>query len=518
MGDYESGYDAKYGYNRNAFAHKTIGTVIMGRVVKLIVTPIGLTSEAVHHHKDKKKRSESQPDVRVITGATTTPENNLRQDLVSLAEGQGDKPSPVCVKVPGNEADELIASNQAVPADGETATHELVLDDGRDDGIERDEGDWALDEAASETEVKSESDEHRDGKKEKLSVQVAIHNTQPAKPKDGSRSRKIASNKLPFPVILPQRRPGTKARGFVRAYAPLLQDSGISQDIFLSFLKEFHRAAQASPIFDVIMVATAIAGFYPDMLIGMALQAIQIAAGIGQEIQERLRTNKFLDQANKELFIPNGLFALIVTYKSGDSEQTEIGTKTIDLGASALAKYGDASVQPERTTSVEGEDKEKQGRVDEMKEKMKRLRIASGETHGEAEFPVTCAPLTFPALDAIAATTSATNNGSSEGVANSIKAKTKSTSKFVNYYFDRRAQAIYVSHTQSFKAVPWHYPNIACQLTERKGRTKSSVNSDIPDGSSSSSIPIPLCRPEQRNQHALLHADNGWAVQGRAVS
>ena len=152
-----------------------------------------------------------------------------------------------------------------------------------------------------------------------------------------------------------------------------------------------------------------------------------------------MRTNKFLNQANRDLFIPNGLFALIVTYKTGESEQTEIGTKTIDIGASAMAKYGDASL-----TSTEGDGgggREKKVILDGTKEKMKRLRIASGETHGEAELPVTCAPLIFPALDAA----SGNDPVAREGVVNSVKAKSKSASKFVSDYFDRRAQATYVS-------------------------------------------------------------------------
>ena len=41
---------------------------------------------------------------------------------------------------------------------------------------------------------------------------------------------------LPAPVILPQRRPKNKQRGFVRGYAPLLGEcSGIDQQTFLDF-------------------------------------------------------------------------------------------------------------------------------------------------------------------------------------------------------------------------------------------------------------------------------------------
>ena len=76
---------------------------------------------------------------------------------------------------------------------------------------------------------------------------------------------------------------------------------------------------------------------------------------------------------------------------------------------------------------------------------MKQLRIASGEMHGEAEMPVTCAPLIFPALDAAAAASpSAKEERSGEGIGSNIKAKSKSAPKFVNDYYDRRAQASYV--------------------------------------------------------------------------
>lgn len=43
--------------------------------------------------------------------------------------------------------------------------------------------------------------------------------------------------RLPCPVIIPQRRPRNKDRGFVRAYAPVLRDCGIDQEVFLQFLE-----------------------------------------------------------------------------------------------------------------------------------------------------------------------------------------------------------------------------------------------------------------------------------------
>jgi hypothetical protein len=54
--------------------------------------------------------------------------------------------------------------------------------------------------------------------------------------------------RLPCPVIIPQRRPGSKKRGFVRAYAPALADCGISQDVFLKFISDFHKTSHVSDL------------------------------------------------------------------------------------------------------------------------------------------------------------------------------------------------------------------------------------------------------------------------------
>jgi hypothetical protein len=51
---------------------------------------------------------------------------------------------------------------------------------------------------------------------------------------------------IPGPVVIPQRRPGSKFRGFVRAYAPELADCGISQDMFLEFLEDIYESSKVS--------------------------------------------------------------------------------------------------------------------------------------------------------------------------------------------------------------------------------------------------------------------------------
>jgi hypothetical protein len=54
---------------------------------------------------------------------------------------------------------------------------------------------------------------------------------------------------LSCPVIIPQKRPGGKTRGFIRAYAPDLEACGIDQSSFLDFEYGFERAIRLSPAF-----------------------------------------------------------------------------------------------------------------------------------------------------------------------------------------------------------------------------------------------------------------------------
>ena len=69
---------------------------------------------------------------------------------------------------------------------------------------------------------------------------------------------------LPKPVVLPQRRPRNKQRGFIRAYAPSLGECvAIDQKTFLDVISTWDHASKASPIFDVLNLACFAVGFIP---------------------------------------------------------------------------------------------------------------------------------------------------------------------------------------------------------------------------------------------------------------
>jgi hypothetical protein len=65
--------------------------------------------------------------------------------------------------------------------------------------------------------------------------------------------------RLAAPVILPQKRPRSKGRGFVRAYAPMLADCGIDQSTFVEFLDTFDKSTHVS----VAKIRTLIRSSYP---------------------------------------------------------------------------------------------------------------------------------------------------------------------------------------------------------------------------------------------------------------
>ena len=60
---------------------------------------------------------------------------------------------------------------------------------------------------------------------------------------------------LPAPVVIPQRRPNARDRGFLCAYAPALAACDISQEVFVDFLDGFRNQAKKGGAFVVLNIA-----------------------------------------------------------------------------------------------------------------------------------------------------------------------------------------------------------------------------------------------------------------------
>lgn len=102
---------------------------------------------------------------------------------------------------------------------------------------EDDEGDWLRDD--TQAEISPYDQEMVD---EPESVKQILGDFGKQHPGILSSTRPDIKQGLTVPIIIPERRPGSKHRGFVRAYAPILIDCGIDQDTFMDFLVGFEAS------------------------------------------------------------------------------------------------------------------------------------------------------------------------------------------------------------------------------------------------------------------------------------
>ena len=196
-------------------------------------------------HKESRARSKSPgPSRSSNTDQDASRQSNLNartENIPPYAPPAYDTLNPdsaqcgVVETADEKQAKELIETGQAVPVE---QSHEDPIDSGE---IDEDEAYWELDEAAAlEDPSSTVGDEKPMGDEPKADVHKLVQKFLTAHPAPPH----TPMGPLECPVIIPQRRPHTKARGFVRAYAPVLEDAGIDQDTWIEFLKIFHKSQQ----------------------------------------------------------------------------------------------------------------------------------------------------------------------------------------------------------------------------------------------------------------------------------
>ncbi|KAG4431736.1 hypothetical protein IFR05_012770 [Cadophora sp. M221] len=371
----------------------------MGILVKLIGSGIGLASESIKHHKAKK----ADKAALSTAGDSSTAE--------SSREATFDDAPPQYVEVSEEQGEKLIAQGKAVPVDEKHLGKTRPDDDNHTSSEEEgDEEAWQLDDASSPLEESNPAEAQKDVN----SLTTEFLRSQPPPAYTQIKAQ------LPCPVILPQRRPRDKKRGFVRAYAPVLEDVGIDQATFLQFLKTFKKACEADGWLQAVNMAAAGAGFVPNPIAMGVSIAVQFAVGVAMEVQRRSRTNTFLDRMNEEFFKPRGLYCLIMTYKPDSTASHAL----VDINQTINNYQTPASSSTRQT--------------------LRNLRLSSGKTYGELELPES-APLIFPSLEKLAEDTS------EEGAKK--QGKMKSTGKFVGDYFDRRARAKWAGENPDSKLI-----------------------------------------------------------------
>ncbi|KAH0347244.1 hypothetical protein KCU83_g6925, partial [Aureobasidium melanogenum] len=227
------------------------------------------------------------------------------------------------------------------------------------------------------------------------------------------------SGRLALPVVIPQRRPKDRSRGFIRAYAPVLQDVGIDQPTWLDFLDTLHKSSAADPWLNAINLA-AIGTMFMPHVIGFAVSyAIQQATNIAIEMQARFRTTTALRKLNEEFFQPRGLYCLIMTWNPDSNNKVEQVNINKTVATLNKGSRGVSGVQD-------------------------KFRSSDGITYGELAFPEV-APLVFPTLDELAAQTGPEAAKKKSNVAKGMT--------FVANYWDKRATAEYsMQHPDSVLA------------------------------------------------------------------
>ncbi|KAL2682861.1 hypothetical protein Neosp_007319 [[Neocosmospora] mangrovei] len=348
-------------------------------IVKGIASGIGLASEGITSYKERRKASASSP--------------SSENDAASI------RSIPTSTDVTVNGAYELSGETKARPEE---------------------DAQWELDEAQDELLPQYEPPQET-GTTSDLGQD--FFSRYPAPPYMENTS------KLSQPVILPQRRPKTRRRGFIRAYAPALNDTGITQDMFLEFLETFHKSTQASPWIDAINMAAMPLSLIPHfpMVVGLAIQATLMVA---KDIQNRTRTNAFLDKANKEFFGPRGLYCLIMTY----SPETDKPHEAADISSTIAT-----SQNPSTSQKIFG-----------------KLKESKGKTYGEVELPE-AAPLVFPVLEDPATESEAKK---------STKEKLEGTQNYVRDYFDKRAQAKFAAKNDGNSLVQGPAPKFTSRYAD----------------------------------------------------
>ncbi|KAH7251305.1 hypothetical protein BKA59DRAFT_435141 [Fusarium tricinctum] len=351
------------GRGRGSLFQRGRGGGLLGSAVRSVAGGIGLVSESVNAYKDKKSAekgtasSEPGPSQQPQqSGAATSDETPPDQHL---------QPSP------------------------------------KDDLTERQ---WELDETQSELLSNPEGDDSTSSKRvqdipELVSAFLKAHGSTTAATSGQPSSR------LELPVILAQRRPKDRTRGFVRGYAPMLETVGINQAAWLDFLDKFDQSTTASPWIQVINFAE-IGGFFVPIAPSIAISAaVYMTIEIGKDMHSRQRSNKFLSEMNEQYFYPKGLCCLLMTWREDTGKPQEIVDVTSTV-ASSMGSY-DSGIS-------------------------NKFKKSHGKTYGDFALPES-APLIFPTLDVLAAA----DNEESVGFKQSLGNK----KSYIQEYYDKRSQA-----------------------------------------------------------------------------
>lgn len=226
----------------------------MSGLIGKVSSGVGLVAEARQHHKAKKAAERERANN----------ENSAQNSIDNLS---GEPEQTRAGVAPYNET-----SPTPSPIEEKASSEEAQ---------------WQLDEAQDELVGGSTPQKNKQGTANPDKVVQAFLDRQ-ALP-ETAQLQVFESARLEYPVLLPQRRPRDKKRGFIRAYAPDLQSKGIDQTLWLDFIETLNESSLANPWINAINLASLATNALPSA-IGFAVStAIMIATEIAMEAQGRYR-------------------------------------------------------------------------------------------------------------------------------------------------------------------------------------------------------------------------------------
>ena len=154
------------------------------------------------------------------------------------------------------------------------------------------------------------------------------------------------------------------------------------------------------------------------------------------EVHTRYKANAFLDKMNEEVFMPRGLYAMVIVW-SPDENTNAPSTPDVDIRS---VHMDNAKIISESGLSLPHSVGERPN--PSMKKKRRHIRGSDGSAH-EAMMPLEVAPLIYPSLDATG------ERSISPSQKESIQERFRRNKKFVSGYYDRRAAAEYAGENPS---------------------------------------------------------------------
>jgi hypothetical protein len=234
---------------------------IIGMGIRGIAGGVGLISESIKASKESKGKAAERADQDSGSASRWYSEGDSSRPIRDF-DAISDAP-PSYAEASGSKS-----GQDQYPADKKTGHLKASK---QDEVVEREdnlEDEWALDDAQDQI-VDEFQDKEANTDTEKLADKFIRNHPAPTHPQRGN---------LALPVVIPQRRPKDRSRGFVRAYAPILENAGVDQATWLQFLETFQKSSVANPWLSAINMAQfatlAIHGFGIGLAVGYAISKI----------------------------------------------------------------------------------------------------------------------------------------------------------------------------------------------------------------------------------------------------